>query len=498
MKVILETQIFSSYKRLSYKIWYAIAEFVDNSTQAFFNNEAILNRLFDKTGEKLTVSIDLNSTFVRITDNSMGMSKRELQQAVTVGKPPKVVTGRSRYGLGLKTGACWLGGLWTVTTKKFGQPTEYKITFDVARIADGDRDLRMRQRRVGLGEHYTIVEIRNLYRPILGNSTRKIKNYLRSIYRVDLRTGMLSLKWGDEELKWDEKKEIEDRLRKNKDGSVAKCNFSFKLGKDKTIRGWAGVLDPGRREDAGFSIIEADRVINGWPAAWRPALIFGEQAGGRNDLINQRLVGELNLKGFEVSHTKDEILFEHDDELILEKRLKSRIGDLIKMAREYRAGPNSVKSIGKTSAALNQFEKEIKSDKVRQVIENTVLPDISIWTKSNASLLKTITKQSKPEIEIKIGRLEVSLFLDDEMSPNDPYVIFESKGNKNSVIILVNKSHPHWNELTKEESILNFIRHCTYDGVAEWKSNFIVGKIDPDTVKLIKDNLLRSTFEVAD
>ena len=30
------------FSRLNYKPWYAIAEFVDNSTQSFYNNEKIL------------------------------------------------------------------------------------------------------------------------------------------------------------------------------------------------------------------------------------------------------------------------------------------------------------------------------------------------------------------------------------------------------------------------------------------------------------------------
>jgi hypothetical protein len=43
---------------------------------------------------------------------------------------------------------------------------------------------------------------------------------------------------------------------------------------------------------------------------------------------------------------------------------------------------------------------------------------------------------------------------------------------------------------------LNFLRHCTYDGVAEWKAYFKAGRIDPDTIKMIKDNLLRVPFEI--
>ena len=498
MKVKLGEQIFLSYKRLSYKVWYAIAEFVDNSTQAYINKQALLDKVYAKEKSQLTVSIELGVDFIRIKDNSIGMSEHELQQALTVGKPPKIISGRSRYGLGLKTGACWLGDLWTVTTKKYGQPTEYKITFDVGRVAGGDKDLRKKERSVPIGEHYTEIEIEKLHRQIPGNSVRKIKNYLRSIYRVDLKMGKLVLKWGEEELKWDEKKEIDDRLRKNKDGSLARRKFSFKLSKKKTVRGWAGVFDPGKRGDAGFSIIQANRVIKGWPAAWRPELIFGEQEGGRNDLINQRLVGEIHLEGFEVSHTKDDILFDQDEERKLEKKIKGKIPDLIKLAREYRAEQVPTRVAGNRLAALNQFEKEVSSDKVRNMIENYILPNVSLWTKSNTSLLRAISKRSKPAMRVRIGQLNLLLYFNEAMSPNDPYVIYEATVSEDFVIIVLNLSHPHWRELTKQESILNFIRHCAYDGVAEWKSYFTIGKIEPDTVKLIKDNLLRSTFEVAD
>ena len=55
MKFQIENSVVSSYKRLSYEPWYAFAEFVDNSTQAYFNHEATLNSIFELTGKKLTV-----------------------------------------------------------------------------------------------------------------------------------------------------------------------------------------------------------------------------------------------------------------------------------------------------------------------------------------------------------------------------------------------------------------------------------------------------------
>src|SRR6266481_1521779 len=142
MKLQLGPEIISSYKRLAYQAWYALAEFVDNSTQAYFNNRAVLDKEYAKTGTKLTVEItvgkDGDGDFIRIKDNSIGMSEAELKNAVIIGQPPANTSGRSKYGLGLKTGACWFGDLWTVKTKKLGNATAHKIVVDVPRVASGD------------------------------------------------------------------------------------------------------------------------------------------------------------------------------------------------------------------------------------------------------------------------------------------------------------------------------------------------------------------------
>jgi hypothetical protein len=41
-----------------------------------------------------------------------------------------------------------------------------------------------------------------------------------------------------------------------------------------------------------------------------------------------------------------------------------------------------------------------------------------------------------------------------------------------------------------------YLRHCTYDGVAEWQARSKASRIDPDTIKLLKDKLLRVPFEI--
>src|SRR5205809_8070667 len=95
--------VINSYKRLAYTPWHAIAEFVDNSTQSYFDNKAALDDVYAKDGKGLLVSVvyDKDEGLLRVYDNAMGMSLDELKNALHVARPPRHTTGRSKYGRGL-------------------------------------------------------------------------------------------------------------------------------------------------------------------------------------------------------------------------------------------------------------------------------------------------------------------------------------------------------------------------------------------------------------
>ncbi|HXB02400.1 MAG TPA: ATP-binding protein [Opitutaceae bacterium] len=495
MKLQLGPEVISSYKRLAYEAWYALAEFVDNSTQSYFNNRARMDKIYAKNRDKLTVKItigrDKNKEFIRIEDNSIGMSEAELKNAVYIGKLPIDTMGRSRYGLGLKTGACWFGDLWTIETKKLDDTTWHKISVNVPAVAGGAIDLPHKKKRAAAGEHKTIIEIRKLHRKITGRTLGKVKTHLRSLYRRDISKNQLVLMVNGEILSWDA--DIDKRLLTRANGSKAKRTFRFKVG-GKTVSGWAGVLEKGSRKDAGFSIIQSDRVIKGWPESYRPVTLYGDQEGGSNDLVNQRLFGELVLEGFEVSHTKDQILFDDGDQEMLELKLKDKLAELRQLAKSHRKDADErVKAAtdDQRNAALNRLEKEMELKEMQDFMKTFEIPSNSLIQKSNESVKNAIVKKTKPNLKATINKTVVSVYLVKDMSPNDPYVIIESTKSETSIIVIINLVHPHWSQLTQEESILNFIRHCTYDGVSESKAYFVTGKIEPDTVKLIKDNLLR-------
>jgi len=485
----------SSYKRLSYTPWHALAEFVDNSTQSYFNNRDRLDSVFAKNAEKLTVRIeyDKKKDTIRISDNAMGMSLTELKRALLVGRPPADTSGRCKYGMGLKTAACWLGDVWTVRTKRLGDKIEHSVTITVDAIANGDATLpHVEIPDQSANDHYTIVEISNLNRVFVGRTLGKIKSFLRSMYREDFRNESLLLLWGTEQLIWTDSP---DRFLCDKRNKPYKKDFRFKVA-GKKISGWVGILARGSREDAGFSIIHCGRVVRGYPDSWRPEALFG-QFQGSNDLVNQRLFGEIHLDEFEVSHTKDDILWLGDQEEKVEEGLRKHCGDYREIAKTYRKpGDDSRKPTEiETATAIDEFKQELDSPEMADSIKIEPVPPQVVVEQSVQSIAKSIVKTRPETFKGKIGSLTVRLFVVSDMSPNDPYVTLDAR-QTSEVLVIINQSHPHWSQLKGSEGVLNHLRHCTYDGIAEWQAWSKAARLDPDTIKLLKDKLLRVPFEI--
>ncbi len=496
MEAILGPQIIKSYKRLSYKPWYALAEFIDNSTQAYFNNKQKLDVLLDKEGKQLTVTIDYRDDALTITDNSSGMNLDELEYSMSIGKPPEDSSGRSKYGLGMKTAACWFGNEWSVTTKKFDDNKEYKIIFNVNRIADGNLDLGFTEKDVNNDKHYTVIKITDLNNKIKGRTKSKVWDFLKSMYRKDFKKHNLNLLWTDARLtkilEWDYDEQIGSRIMRNIEGNEYKRNCSFNI-RGKNVKGWICILSKGSRKDAGISIIQNDRIIKGWPDAWRPSLLFGE---ARNDMVNQRIVGELYFEDFDVTHTKDNIIFEDNDEQELESLLFDTYADYLKIANQPLKSADDIplyESIIKFTEAIEDTVNNI--DDINYFVffeEIETLNDIRF---NNSNVIETVKDEQEPSKIIEIGdNLKVKIYIERNLSINDPYVLHQPDIDNKSVIIIINVNHPYWSVVCSNKSTYEFMMQCTYDGIAEWKAAF-KERLEYDTIKDIKDNLLRLKYK---
>ena len=485
---------FGNYRRLAYKWWFALAEFVDNSTQSYADNKSELDGAYDKAGERFAVHISTDQDLVRISDNAMGMNFEDLERAMVVGVPPENSTGRSRYGLGMKTAACWIGDKWKIVTSKLGDPIEYTLTLDVNEVVVGNTAPNIKERSVPKTEHYTLIEITQHHRPLRGRTISKVREYLASIYRFDISSGSMLLRYNDLALQW--KTFADNDFLRRKDGTRHRENFVFEIDTKprKRVEGWVGVLEKGSRSKAGFSILHRDRLIKGWPDSWRPEKIFG--AGGRNDLINQRLVGEVKLEAFEVSHTKDEINWDGLEEELVEKGLRKKCKSFMEAARKARRGhpvdhgPSDVH----VDAAVRTLEEELATRKFIEALKmETVVPPTEQIRANNQHVVSNAGTVD-PTFVVILSDMTIKVYLDAIGSPNDPYFITEDIDEKNLTIV-VNRQHPHWKMLEGENAVTNYLRHCVYDGVAEHRAAGI-NRLESDTVKLLKDTYLRVSFEL--
>ena len=495
LNFVIENDIILSYRRLSYTHWHALAEFVDNSTQAYFDFKTELDTRLTEEDETLEVRItyDRNDDELRITDNSIGMSYGELERALKIGKPPPNTSGRSQYGMGMKTAACWLGDEWDIVTKRLGEEVEHRVLIDVSKVASGDNTLDYKKIQKPRKSHYTYITIRKIHTKMYGRTIGKIKAFLRSMYRVDLRDGNLRLWFQDEELAWQD----ETIFLKKPDGKQYKRKFEFEVH-GKKVHGWFGILGEGRRGrgNAGFSILRRGRVVRGHPAAWRPEEIFG--VGGINDLINQRLVGEIHLDDFSVSHTKDDIQWENDEEEKVEAKLKDECADytaIIRASGRRNGGDTRGPTVVEVQTATDELREEMQSKEFVDSISIDDTPPPEVIAAANAQLV-TKALQYEPSLTLRIGEYLCKIFISDDYSVNDPYYVHEITNE--STIVVVNQNHPHWIELQGSEGVLNYLRHCVYDAIAEWQASTRTAAILPETVRTYKDRLLRLPAQIED
>ncbi|HKY35320.1 MAG TPA: ATP-binding protein [Polyangiaceae bacterium] len=330
--------MYAAFARLNYKAWFAIAEFVDNSIQSYLSSS------LRGGGEPLLIDIRIDDDEIVITDRAAGIAEAAFPRAFSPSQPPPDASGLSEFGLGMKAAACWFARQWAVRTSALGEPVERTIEFDVPRITrEGIESLPVTQRPVPKEDHHTVVTLSQLLQRPRGRTIAKIKDHLQSIYRVLIRKGIVRIRLSTgsatEELAYVEPPLLVAPHFREPEGVVREWRreFDFKLEQGQRVWGWAGLLETGNVSRAGFSVFRRDRLIQGSAdETYRPA----ELCRTPNSYTYQRLVGEIFVEGFDVSHTKDGIQWAGLEELVI-SRLKMDLNrydlPLLSQAEGHRA-----------------------------------------------------------------------------------------------------------------------------------------------------------------
>lgn len=344
------------FSRLNYKPWYAIAEFVDNSTQSYISHQEELDN--DESFEKLVVDVRYNSeeNTLTITDNAYGMEIDRFKDAIILDSRNETQTGRNEFGMGLKTAASWFGEVWTVKSTQYGSNNRYVATVDIPKLKEDNlNSIKIHTSHVDSKTHGTEIIIEQMTKGIAPKTIGTIKDLLSSMYRRDINNRNIEIRINGEPILFEGYSVLTFREKEWKKELDFKVQF---LDKEYRVTGFVAIMKKGGYKKAGFALFRQDRVVIGGEGEnYKPDAIF-IQAQSQRSL---KLFGELNMDDFPVNQAKDGFIWDDGLEEAFIDELKSNIQEYIEIA------DLSIKE----RDAESQYSDE-KSEELHEKVENAI------------------------------------------------------------------------------------------------------------------------------
>lgn len=350
--------ILNVFSRLSYKPWYAIAEFVDNSTQSYMSHEREMSLIPDFEKLVVRVNYDAVNNTLSITDNAFGMELERFKDAILLDAKSSLQTGRNEFGMGLKTAASWFGNVWHVSSTQYGSKNRYTATVDIPKLKKYSlNSVVIHRTDEDENIHGTEILIEDVTKKIKGSRTiTKIRDLLSSMYRRDINNKNIEIFFNDEPIFFQQYP-----ILTNFRGKSWKKDLNFEVIFNEevfNVTGFVAIMNPGSFPKAGFALFRQDRVVvGGTDNNYKPAQIFG-QAQSQKSL---KLFGELNMNDFPVNQAKDGFIWDDglEDEFI--SALKDNIQEYINIADM---------SIRERASEVQYSEES--SEKVEKEVTNTI------------------------------------------------------------------------------------------------------------------------------
>lgn len=199
-----EASILEVFSNLSYKVWYAIAEFVDNSTQSFYSNEETLKK-HGIDSVNIEINYDSDKNELMITDDAFGMEYEDFVRAIKLDSKPHTKGTRNEFGMGLKTAASWFGFIWSVKSTQYGSDKEYKAEIDIHKLKEKKlNSITITTTKCEKRKHGTEIVIRDISKRIAPATRKKICTLLQSMYRRDLNSGKVNISFNNDKLSFKE------------------------------------------------------------------------------------------------------------------------------------------------------------------------------------------------------------------------------------------------------------------------------------------------------
>ena len=462
---------------ISYKPWYAIAEFVDNSLQRYLDKKSKLKKIHSSNW-KLRIGIYITAYKIKIIDNAGGIAEKDYSRAFRAAARPEKRDGLSEFGMGMKTAACWFSPVWEVKSKAIGERVQKTVKFDIEKIVKDDiEELDITEVPSPINHHGTEINLYKLRRGYSGFK-KKIKEHLASMYRLYIKKNEIEIRVNDEKLEYSLPPILnapyfhEVGVVKNNKKLKWIKDINFKYGESKNVTGYVGIFDEGRlgfakTKYAGFSLFRRNRLIVGVgeDEGYRPSEIFGNKQSHRH----QRIFGELHLNDQEVSHTKDSFLWD-DKELMefidkLKKNTQKGPINIYDQANNFRLDRRSRDIKIQTSEGLDGAIKLAPT--ALKILQNNTIPKQIQTLKEKPKPKDKEVRRKQLKFEGFIWNFEIVLNYD--KNERDWIQVYE-KGNKTkdiTIIVAMGMGFTQQYFGTKPEEVEGMLALIEYIALAE-------------------------------
>lgn len=497
------------FSRLNYKPWYAIAEFVDNSTQSFYSHQEELAE-YGIDGVEVRIDYDSEKDILTIVDTAFGMELEDFARAVKIDSPPEDKSGRNEYGMGLKTAASWFGNVWSVRSTQLGSKNEYYTEINIPALRQNNQNsVSIKCTKVDELEHGTTIIIRNITKKLGSPRTKnKITELLKSMYRRDLNSGLVRIEYDGEPLFYDDHACLffRDHTWRKELGFL----FEFD-GEIHSVTGFVGILAHGGFGRAGFALFRRNRVVvGGEDFNYKPEEIFGQA----QSTIAHKLFGELDLDDFPVNQAKDGFVWDDglEEEFIMQLKLhiKEYI-DIAKITNKDREKEESTSKEVSDNVKNNVQEAIDRSfgdsspqqepsifDTIPQPTDTEELSELGLYKKYQAeqnNLPEKIDDKVRSYSIVLDGANKCTISVQWTMGNSTTWIKVDSEEDGSSANIQLNINHPFFKPFSEKEDFKTVLeKFAIAFALAELRARKNAnhdGMISPNAFRTHINNFLR-------
>ncbi|MCO7237921.1 ATP-binding protein [Aeromicrobium sp. CnD17-E] len=438
------------FPHMKYQPWYALGELVDNAIQSYVANRDAL-RDVDGVSYQLRIEIQVDKAdggSIAVRDNAAGISSVDWPRAFRVADPPADQSGLSQFGVGMKAACCWFARRWSVRSSNLGEHTTREVSFDVPAIVESrDETLVVVESAEAAQAHFTEVRMEGLYRVPQTKTLAKIREYLGGIYRQFIRNDDVLITFNGDPLVFEEPPVLEAPHYKHPDSEpvVWRKDVDLRLESGRRVKGFVGIRERGATATAGIALFYRNKVVSGaGEETFRPEEIFGRS----NSFRSQRVFGEMHMDDFNVTYTKDALVwYDEEDEFLraLKAELDREPMPLLKQAENYRSRtvPPAPPAVARDllDNIIRSFGEIDPGSGTAKVVVVPPGPDNEAApVEPSASEMLQADRELVMDVDGKTWKVSFQLVADE--ANQDWITVREYGGVEPEVVIKVNQAHP--------------------------------------------------------